>query len=113
MQNREQQRRPRGAPRRRRRSLGKAYAPSESYYIVNVSVTGALLETREELRVGKVLDLMLDLENGKRVSVSGKVVRVQRPDWGVVAGAGVAFTDCPERSRKVIEEYVNADLTAV
>ena len=99
------------ARRRRRQSLGKAYAPSESYYIVNVSVTGALLETRKELRVGKVLDLVLDLENGEQVSVLGKVVRVQRPDWGVVAGAGVAFTECSEHSRKALEKYVNADLS--
>ena len=100
--------------RRRRRSLGTAYSvgPRASMRIVDISVTGALLETEGELPIGQVLDLDLEIENGRSVHAMGKVVRVQRPDWGKVGGVGVKFTDLAGRSKETIAEYIEADETA-
>lgn len=102
------------ARRRRRRSLGTAQTrgPQEIHRIVDLSVSGALLETRHEVSVGTVLDLDLDLENGSSAHVMAKVVRIQQPAWGRVGGVGVAFQDVKPRSKRFIEEYVNSDPSA-
>lgn len=101
------------ARRRRRRSLGTAstVGPKRTHHVVDISVSGALLETDGEMPVGQVLELDLDLDGRTRARVTGKVVRVQEPQWGLVGGVGVAFTQYDADSRSVIEQYVNADRT--
>jgi hypothetical protein len=96
-------------PRPRRcNSLGVAfsYGPKEALRIVNISETGALLGTRGELPVGKVLDLELQLDNGTVLSATARVVRVQYPDWNRMGGVGVAFTNVPETSAQALRAFV-------
>ena len=97
--------------RRRRRSLGLATSigPKKDFQISNISVTGALLATDAELPVGQLLDLALTLDDGQKAQVTARVVRVQRPDWGIAGGVGVAFTDVADQAKKIIEAYVEAD----
>lgn len=99
------------APRPRRRdSLGTAAAhgPRQELRIVNISVTGALLESPGEMPVGQVLDLDLRLDSGATVRVTAKVVRVQYPDWKRVGGVGVAFTHLDRDSQAELERFVAA-----
>jgi hypothetical protein len=102
------------ARRRRRRSLGTAstVGPKRTHRVVDISVSGALLETDGELPVGQLLELDLKLDDRSRARVTGKVVRVQEPQWGLVGGVGVAFTQYNADSRSTIEAYVNADRKA-
>jgi Tfp pilus assembly protein PilZ len=97
-------------PRPRRwRTLGTASTgASETYHIVNISETGAFLETAGKLRVGRELDLKLDFA-GKTVPVIAKVVRVQKPGWGRAGGVGVHFTHCDASTRSMIENYVQRE----
>jgi hypothetical protein len=97
--------------RRRRRSLGSAklQEPKKAFHIINISVTGAFLETDEPLREGQLLDIDLELENDTTAKVSGKVVRIQLPSWGKTGGAGLEFTNLTPQSKKIIEEYVEVD----
>lgn len=98
--------------RRRRRSLGSA-AMSQQFrinQIVNISVTGALLETEGALPLGQVLDLTLELDDKSTVEVQAKVVRVQEPDWLRVGGVGVAFTNYRGDALQTLERYIDSEL---
>jgi hypothetical protein len=99
------------ARRRRRRSLGTArtVGPKRAHHVVDISVTGALLETEGEIPLGQLLELDLNLEDRARARVMAKVVRVQQPEWGRVGGVGVEFTKYAADAKRVIEEYVDAD----
>ena len=101
-----------GPPRpRRRRSLGMAsrVKRSEEYQIVDISETGALLETcAGPVPLGTPMNLNLDLD-GNVAEVRGCVVRVQQPDWGRVGGVAVKFEHIPGFSKDLIRRYVHAD----
>jgi hypothetical protein len=101
------------ARRRRRRSLGTAstVGPKRTHHVVDISISGALLETDGEMPVGQLLELDLSLDDRTRARVTGQVVRVQEPQWGLVGGVGVAFTQYDADSQSIIEEYVLADRT--
>jgi len=96
---------------RRRSSLGTAspHGPKMDLRIVNISVTGALLESSGEMPIGQVLDLDLRLDDGALVSVTARVVRVQYPDWGRIGGVGVAFTSVPEASAAALAAFVETN----
>lgn len=98
-----------GTPRpRRHRSLGtvRVQGPFEDMPIVNVSATGALLETSGAVTVGTSLDLALELDNQAVVRTRAQVVRVQTPGWRRVGGIGVTFTDMDVESRHLLETFV-------
>ena len=107
---------PKGTVPRPRRcnSLGIALARSQKdeLRIVNISVSGALLETPGELPVGKTLELDLRLDNGILISVTARVVRVQHPDWQRIGGVGVAFTSVSEESARALRAFVELDSRA-
>lgn len=93
---------------RRKNSLGSAcvHGPRDTMRIVNISATGALLESSGELPVGKLLDLDLRLDDGRSIQATAKVVRVQHPAWGRIGGVGVAFTGIDPDSALALEEFV-------
>ncbi len=97
--------------RRLRRTLGTAcmVGPGRTLRIVDISATGALLETFGEIPEGQLLDLDLALENGRRVRATARVVRIQHPQWGRVGGVGVQFVRFDGESRSILEEFVEAD----
>ena len=97
--------------RRMRRSLGTActVGPGRKLRIADISLTGALLETFGEIPEGQLLDLDIQLENGRRVRVAAKVVRIQHPQWGRVGGVGVQFIRLDEESRSILEEFLETD----
>ena len=99
--------------RRRRRALGDASSQrsAQRLRIVDISLTGALLETFGELPENQALDLELALDNGRRVRVGAKVVRVQHPQWGRVGGVGVQFTRYEGDSYAILQEFIDADQT--
>ena len=93
---------------RRQRSLGiaRVQGPLESMRIVNISVTGALLESTGEVPVGTLLELSVQLDNNAVIHATARVVRVQFPGWGRVGAVGVAFTDMAPASRAALEQFV-------
>jgi len=101
------------ARRRRRRSLGTACVACsrKTHRVVDISVSGALLETDGEIPIGQLLELDLELDTTRRACVVAKVVRVQEPAWGVVGGVGVVFTQYEGDSVDIIEQYVTAEDT--
>jgi hypothetical protein len=102
------------ARRRRRPSLGKAWSSADQGHpIVNISVTGALLETAQhDLPVGRDVNLRLILDDNHLAEVVARVVRVQQPDWNRPGGVGVAFLQFLRDSQKIIEDYVGDDQLA-
>jgi len=94
--------------RRLRRSLGTARSlrSGQKLRIADISLTGALLETFGEIPEHQLLDLDLELESGRSVRVTAKVVRIQYPQWGRVGGVGVAFTHFADDSQAVLAEYL-------
>ena len=100
--------------RRRRRTLGDASSQRshQTLRIADISLTGALLETFGEIPENQTLDLELALENGRRVRVGAKVVRVQHPQWGRVGGVGVAFTRFDGDSYAILERFLADDPAA-
>ena len=75
--------------------------------IADISLTGALLETFGEIPEHQLLDLDLELESGRSVRVTAKVVRIQYPQWGRVGGVGVAFTRFAGDSQAILAEYLD------
>jgi hypothetical protein len=92
-----------------RRSLGTACSahPGRTLRIADISLTGALLETFGEIPEGQVLELDLEMENGRHVRVTAKVVRVQHPQWGRVGGVGVQFIRFEGESRSILDEFLS------
>ena len=103
------------ARRRRRLALGTVctVGPKKVHRLVDISVTGALLETDGEIPVGQLLELNMKLDDCTEARATARVVRVQYPEWGLTGGVGVAFTDYEADSRNIIENYVADDETAV
>jgi hypothetical protein len=99
------------ARRRRRRSIGTAFlvGPKKKHRIVNISTTGALLETDGEMAIGQCFDLDLALGDAITVRVSAKVVRVQYPDWELPGGVGIEFTSFEENAQAILEDWVDGD----
>ncbi len=95
--------------RRLRRSLGTARSvrSGQKLRIADISITGALLETFGEIPEHQLLDLDLELESGRSVRVTAKVVRIQYPQWGRVGGVGVAFTAFTGDSQAILEHYLD------
>jgi c-di-GMP-binding flagellar brake protein YcgR len=77
--------------------------------IADISLTGALLESHGEIPERQLLDLELTLDGATHVRVSARVVRVQHPQWGRVAGIGVAFLRFEGDSRENLARYIDAD----
>lgn len=96
--------------RRLRRALGTARSvrSGQKLRIADISLTGALLETFGEIPEHQLLDLDLELESGRSVCVTAKVVRIQYPQWGRVGGVGVAFTRFTGDAEAVLERYLEA-----
>jgi hypothetical protein len=101
--------------RRVRRALGTACSArsGQTLRIVDISMTGALLETYGEIPEHQLLDLELSLETGGSIRVTAKVVRIQYPQWGRVGGVGVAFTRFEGNSQAELERYLEATTAAV
>jgi hypothetical protein len=102
---------PEGRPkvaRRIRRSLGVARSvrSGQQLRIADISMTGALLETFGEIPEHQLLDLVLELESGRHVRVTAKVVRIQYPQWGRVGGVGVQFTQFDGNAQAILAEYL-------
>jgi PilZ domain-containing protein len=91
-----------------RRSLGTACteAAGRTLRIADISVSGALLETFGEIPEGQLLDLDLALDNGGRVQVTARIVRIQHPQWGRVGGVGVRFIRFEGASRSILEQFL-------
>ncbi len=77
--------------------------------IVNISVTGALLESPGEVPIGTILALDLQLDNDAMIHATARVVRVQFPDWGRIGGIGVVFTEINSASLLALEEFIEPD----
>lgn len=71
----------------------------------DVSTTGAFLETEAPLPIGSRVDLVLDIA-GATVRVTGRVVRVQEPSWGLTGGVGVAFLDAEPTAATALDAFV-------
>ncbi len=94
--------------RRARRFLGTARSvrSGQKARIADISLTGALLETFGEIPEHQLLDLDLELENGRSLRVTAKVVRIQYPQWGRVGGVGVQFTQFADDAQAILAEYL-------
>jgi len=75
--------------------------------VVNLSATGALLATAAPIALGSSLLLWLALDR-HAIPTHARVVRVQEPAWGVVAGCGVIFDYDSDESRRFVERFVAA-----
>jgi hypothetical protein len=82
-------------------------SPQVFWYIRDVGVTGAFLETESPIPVGMHMNLSLDVDTAK-VLVTAKVVRVQEPSWGVSGGVGVHFVDYGADALTHLTRYVAA-----
>lgn len=76
------------------------------WFVRDLSVSGAFLETEAPLPIGTHLELALELGR-EVVTVSAEVVRVQEPGWGRSAGTAVAFVDLSETARSRLESWVS------
>jgi DNA-binding response OmpR family regulator len=108
------------APRApRRRHSGRAYvlsiddevdptqSPSSQLHLRtrDVSATGAFLETEAPLPIGSSVQLALDI-GGSTVHVTGRIVRVQEPGWGLSGGVGVSFLDDDPAAAAALDDFV-------
>ncbi len=73
--------------------------------VLNLSAGGALLGTAVPFAVGTHLMMWLRLD-GHPVPTHARVVRVQEPGWGRVAGCGVAFEFDSASSARLVELFV-------
>ena len=82
-------------------------APDDAMRIVNLSVTGAFLETgMKHPQPGDRLELHLSLRGDVIVSLDAEVVRIQVPSWKRIGGVGVRFTGVDDAARRRLEEFV-------
>jgi hypothetical protein len=87
-----------------------AHGPDDAMRIVNLSVTGAFLETGFPAPMpGERLELHLRLRGDRLVYLEAEVVRVQEPRWKQIGGVGVKFTAVSAVTRQTLEEFVEAE----
>ena len=79
--------------------------PQIFWYIRDVGMTGAFLETESPIPVGTRFNLSLDVD-AARIFVTARVVRIQEPSWGISGGVGVQFVDYGLRARAKLTRYV-------
>ena len=79
--------------------------PQVFWYIRDVGMTGAFLETESPIPVGTRFNLSLNVDAAK-IFVTAKVVRVQEPSWGASGGVGVQFVDYGLRARAKLMRYL-------
>jgi len=96
--------------RRRRGALGTAYlvGPRRVLRIIDISMSGALLESYGEMPEGQMLDLDLALEDGSRIRATAQVARNQHPQWGKVGGVGVKFLRFEGEAKELLAKYIDA-----
>ena len=94
---------------RRRRSLGLACASNSTYQIVDISSTGAFLQTDRPIPMDTLLDFSIVLENNESIRVAARVARVQEPAWERTAGVGIEFVGLDHRAQQEIDRYVDDD----
>ena len=91
-------------------AVGVLERPTFAMRIVNLSVTGAFLETGYPTpRPGERLELHLRLRGDLLVYLEAEVVRVQEPQWKQIGGVGVKFTSVSDLTRRTLEEFVEAE----
>jgi len=103
-----------GQVARRRRvdwvGTAMAHGPDDSMRIVDLSVTGAFLETdRPAPLPGERLELHLRLRGDVLVFLEAEVVRVQEPRWKQIGGVGVRFHGVTDATRRTLQEFVESD----
>jgi c-di-GMP-binding flagellar brake protein YcgR len=89
--------------------VARASTALDPYTVVNISSTGAFLQTDRPIPVGTLLDLSIVLENQVSVGTAARVVRVQEPNWVKTAGVGIEFVGLDHRARQEIDRYVEDD----
>lgn len=79
-----------------------------SEYSANLSMGGIFIKTRNPRKIGTVVELRMNLQNGKElVDAVGRVVRVIHPGdeyTGATPGMAVEFTDLNKDSKRIIEK---------
>jgi len=75
--------------------------------IQDISVSGAFLETRGPVERGRELSLGIVL-GGQMLRVLARVIRLQEPSWGHVAGIGVAFLEFEEGAQQQLKDFIAA-----
>jgi hypothetical protein len=108
------ERRPLTERRMYQRALGIAHGRDRNnrHRIVDISVSGAFLETESPIRLGAMLDLDLEFDGQATVHVTAEVVRVQEPSWRRPGGVGVKFIKCSRRSKSAIGKYMRTATAA-
>ena len=71
----------------------------------DLSLTGALIDTRGPIPVGTQLALALCI-GGQRLTLESEVVRIQEPAWDTLAGVAVRFRDVTSEQRIVLEREI-------
>lgn len=71
----------------------------------DLSISGALLDTRGPIPLRTELALAISFEN-ERVPVQCEVVRVQEPDWYSLPGVAVRFRELAPEDRSRLEAYI-------
>ncbi|HEX4824402.1 MAG TPA: TIR domain-containing protein [Candidatus Polarisedimenticolaceae bacterium] len=83
--------------------------PDNAMRIVNLSTSGAFLETAGPAPdPGERLELHLRLRGDLLVFLEAEVVRVQEPSWKKIGGVGVKFTGVNDAVRRTLQAFVEA-----
>ncbi len=73
---------------------------------LNVSATGMLIESSQQLEVGSRFACQFHLPNAKRIEVAGKIVRKQQCPDDRVCQYGLMFTEISPETRQVLIDFV-------
>ena len=99
------------ARRIRRRTLGRAIREDPSgefsWSVRDLSMTGALLETKMPLEIDSEFDLSLVFGTAV-IHVTARVVRVQEPSREYIGGAGIEFIRVSKGAKAFLESYIEA-----
>jgi len=75
---------------------------------VNISSSGMLIETRQKLIIGDILNCSFLLPGTLTISVTGEVKRVITKTMGNIYHYGVYFTSIDPSAKRIIEDFVKS-----
>ncbi len=78
---------------------------------VNLSVTGVLVEVDEPLCLGRRVVVTLELDDGSRVSLRGRVARTTRVRGTALFRLGIGFEAPCARELKAIRDLIRTGIT--
>lgn len=84
-----------------------------SAVLVDISISGILIETEQQLEVGDIIRCTFFLPGSPAVTVSGEVVRKSEKPGTLMVQYGLQLKDITEKAEQIIDKYIKSQIRPI